>query len=676
MKKKFVSFLMAGCICCTSLAMLSTADTPAHALTIIASVTKVSVFKDTIAVGENAQLELEWSNGAKQTIYYSSSDESVAAVDQNGLVTGISDGTAVITVSHSNSGKDKTITITVSSDVEKSTVYNTSELTLGTKLRKYDTLHYDNKNKGSVANIINAKGSYDLAFINESDYVLPFDAELVGIDVLTLYLAPENLEGVTYLDGRTLKAGDTVDTNTHLLCYDYLIKNASKSTLYTLPVFLPKYYEEYIGNGKIQVSKIDHENKTIELESVPVDIQMSKPLYVTITSEPFDTVIHGNDELDLTGLKLTIGETDGNGNETSLLKDVTIDEAKEKYDVLTEIKSEAPGGGICVITVTKKNTEISDSASFNVAYGAPVVKGDLNADGEFDILDVQLLRQWLLTGSDTYLADCLTNWQRADMHRDGRLDVFDLCLMKRELNKKNKIASEYGVTAIGYSDELLKLSKSDSSSAIITSAEELKSYLTPITIQDNVDSYMNRFNDSFFENNVLLLNALYQPSTAEIYAVDSVSYKGDKLVVNYSLTYKGLGADIVNGFLAEVVIPKENYHAKSVEWKLTEIDVYGIKSGYIAVFHGKDDDIIHETYIYKIDNGAANYGFEYINVERRSGDGYWVPETTTVTGQGNIMWTDGVFMVAEENNAYEYVTVPGNDLVYSIEEFMEIFLMN
>lgn len=671
MKRKFVSVLMAGCICCISLAMLSTADTPAHALTIIASVTKVSIFKDTIAVGENAQLELEWSTGAKQTIYYSSSDESVATVDQNGLVTGISDGTAVITVSHSNSGKDKTITITVSSDVEKSTIYNTSELALGTKLRKYDTLHYDDKNKGSVANIINAKGDYDLAFIDESDYVLPFDAELVGIDVSTFYLAPD-IEGITYLDGRTLKAGDTVDTNTHLLCYDYFIKSASKSTLYTLPVFLPEYYEKYIGNGKIQVSKIDHENKTIELESVPVDIQMSKLLYVTITSEPFDTVIHGNDELDLTGLKLTIGETDGNGNETSLLKDVTIDEAKEKYDVLAEIKSDAPGGGICVITVTKKNTEISDSASFNVAYGAPVVKGDLNADGEFNILDVELLQQWLLTGSDKYLAD----WQRADMHRDGKLDVFDLCLMKRKLNKKNKIASEYGVTEIGYSNELLKLAKSDNSSAIITSAEELKSYLTPITIQDNVDSYMSRFNDSFFEKNVLLLNALYQPSTDEIYAVESVSYNGDKLVVHYHLAHGILGWDIVNGLLAEVVIPKENYHAKSVEWKLSEIDMYGIKSGYIAVFHGKDDDIIHETYIYKMDNGASNYGFEYISFERRKDD-YSKP--FTVTGQGNVMWTDDVFTVAKKNNAYEYVTVTNNygmDTAYTIEEFMEIFLMN
>ena len=60
----------------------------------------------------------------------------------------------------------------------ESQVYDTSTLTLGTKLSQGDTLHYDKQNVGSVANIVNAKGDYDLAFISEEDYVLPFDARL------------------------------------------------------------------------------------------------------------------------------------------------------------------------------------------------------------------------------------------------------------------------------------------------------------------------------------------------------------------------------------------------------------------------------------------------------------------------------------------------------------------
>ena len=57
------------------------------------------------------------------------------------------------------------------------------------------------------------------------------------------------------------------------------------------------------------------------------------------------------------------------------------------------------------------------------------IKGDVNADGEFDVADVVLLQKWLLAVPDTHLE----NWQAADLAKDNRLDAFDLCLMKQEL---------------------------------------------------------------------------------------------------------------------------------------------------------------------------------------------------------------------------------------------------
>ena len=60
--------------------------------------------------------------------------------------------------------------------------------------------------------------------------------------------------------------------------------------------------------------------------------------------------------------------------------------------------------------------------------------GDINADGIFNIADVVLLQKWLLAAPDVELSD----WKAADLCEDGKLDVFDLCLMKRELiNKQN-----------------------------------------------------------------------------------------------------------------------------------------------------------------------------------------------------------------------------------------------
>ena len=62
---------------------------------------------------------------------------------------------------------------------------------------------------------------------------------------------------------------------------------------------------------------------------------------------------------------------------------------------------------------------------------ASTLRGDINADGKFDVADVVLLQKWLLAVPDTHLAD----WKAGDLYEDDRLDVFDLCLMKRELLK-------------------------------------------------------------------------------------------------------------------------------------------------------------------------------------------------------------------------------------------------
>jgi len=59
--------------------------------------------------------------------------------------------------------------------------------------------------------------------------------------------------------------------------------------------------------------------------------------------------------------------------------------------------------------------------------------GDVNADGAFNVADVGLLQKWLLAVPDTKLA----NWRAGNFCNDNRLDVFDLCLMKRELLKNN-----------------------------------------------------------------------------------------------------------------------------------------------------------------------------------------------------------------------------------------------
>ena len=73
--------------------------------------------------------------------------------------------------------------------------------------------------------------------------------------------------------------------------------------------------------------------------------------------------------------------------------------------------------------------QFGDVKKVSVVSDNTAVMGDVNADGSLSISDVVLLQEWLLAVPGTKLA----NWKAADLCEDNRLDVFDLCLMKRAL---------------------------------------------------------------------------------------------------------------------------------------------------------------------------------------------------------------------------------------------------
>ncbi len=73
--------------------------------------------------------------------------------------------------------------------------------------------------------------------------------------------------------------------------------------------------------------------------------------------------------------------------------------------------------------------ENSTAQAYSEKYGYKFeVIGDVNGDEEFNIADVVLLQKYLLGDSDAVLSD----WQNADLCADGRLDVFDFCMMKKK----------------------------------------------------------------------------------------------------------------------------------------------------------------------------------------------------------------------------------------------------
>ena len=59
--------------------------------------------------------------------------------------------------------------------------------------------------------------------------------------------------------------------------------------------------------------------------------------------------------------------------------------------------------------------------------GSPAADGDVNGDGTLSVADLVTMQCFLLGSGD------LVNWGNGDLCRDNRIDIFDLCLMRRLL---------------------------------------------------------------------------------------------------------------------------------------------------------------------------------------------------------------------------------------------------
>ena len=87
---------------------------------------------------------------------------------------------------------------------------------------------------------------------------------------------------------------------------------------------------------------------------------------------------------------------------------------------------------------TDDDTEITSDSLVEleedtVLYAKWRLMGDVNVDGLLDIQDIIMVQDWLLAKPDA----TLTDWRAADACQDERIDVFDLCLLKRWLIERN-----------------------------------------------------------------------------------------------------------------------------------------------------------------------------------------------------------------------------------------------
>lgn len=194
-----------------------------------------------------------------------------------------------------------------------------------------------------------------------------------------------------------------------------------------------------------------------------------------------------------------------------------------------------------------------------------IISGDTNGDGKLSIADAVTLQQYLTSGI------CENkDLSRFDVNFDGVIDSFDVIVMRQIIiNPENAVSSTRTIDILNSAGDLV------SHDDIFTNADEVAAYLSEI-ISDSAElqTYLERYDNAFFEENNLVLVPFFQERGKGIYYNVSGFGKmrpnpmsrmtGDEIFMTLSADYEAYHAlyPITNTkLLIQTTIPKSQSHA-------------------------------------------------------------------------------------------------------------------
>ncbi|WP_024860605.1 dockerin type I repeat-containing protein [Ruminococcus flavefaciens] len=211
-----------------------------------------------------------------------------------------------------------------------------------------------------------------------------------------------------------------------------------------------------------------------------------------------------------------------------------------------------------------------------------ILQGDTNCDGIVDMADVVLIMQALAnpnkygengTAEVHLTAQGKTN---ADMDCNG-LTVGDAQTIQNKLlglydtadvQIEKTIDWYHGNLPSGVFEKCRGIGKN----AVITNKDELKVYIEQVVPEEAIITYLEKYNDIFFKDNVLLIDSVNQTRGAVIgYAFDSVEISDDEIniTIKNMLSYEKPAADLMSLCIVQVNVPKTTYNNQTVNWKVS-----------------------------------------------------------------------------------------------------------
>ena len=221
-------------------------------------------------------------------------------------------------------------------------------------------------------------------------------------------------------------------------------------------------YPEQFGNVT-KVTMVSDENELLpgQVRVTLVDADTNEPIiYKNDSDTEFGYMLFR--ECDLGDGDVENPAVTGLNTNPSLIRYTNLSEDRE-YTFHLEQSSKIKNYSILR---DESSTVRNENNSYDVVFKLKFTPtGDANDDGELTVADAVLLQKWLLAVPDTDLK----NWKAVDFCNDNKLNVFDLCLMKRELIRKTV------TTYVKPDHEILY------GSPIGVEAEEISMYLGPDT---------------------------------------------------------------------------------------------------------------------------------------------------------------------------------------------------
>lgn len=199
--------------------------------------------------------------------------------------------------------------------------------------------------------------------------------------------------------------------------YTYtIISNDDKNSGTSSGTYPGKVTIEIVGNGDFSFGY--YGTKTASFEIVKADGLEAESVKIPVYSHNGS---FGLNEIVLN--KTDCGECtyalDNLTDENGVLSEISITGSTLNYSV-----TGSEGTAEQIITITTENYEDIDVV---VTFESENLLGDCNFDGVLSVSDAVMLQKWLLGAGE------LTCWQNADLCKDNRIDVFDLCIIKKML---------------------------------------------------------------------------------------------------------------------------------------------------------------------------------------------------------------------------------------------------